>query len=188
MYKLGWMPDGQTEEPFVYPNVWAKEQTSGGERLAIAPRSGYVNLLEDLTSSFEEPFQLLYVLVVPRSEASPGRYQSEFSFDTSQLKSFLALYSDFLEQDARHNLWIRPVSGQGLLVYDRHNVIYAYGPVESFIATLTSAGLDESSAVGLPATVHVHHYHQEFDDAANRLLTQDKWIESPLRPGDENPC
>jgi hypothetical protein len=36
-------------------------------------------------------------------------------------------------------------------------------------------------------SAHVHHYHEAFDSHAKRLLTEEAWIMSRLRPGDENP-
>jgi hypothetical protein len=185
LYKFGCLPDGKTDEHYEYTNNWAREKTSGPDRLVIAPRAHYVDLLLNLSACLEEPFLLLYVLVVPRGENEPGRYQSEFSYNTIQLKEFLTSYRDFLEQDARQNLWIRPTSGNGLLVYDRHNLIYAYGPLERFIEALTSSGLSESTDVHVPAP-HSHHYHGDFDSDAKRLLTEGSWVKSPLRPGDEN--
>jgi hypothetical protein len=134
----------------------------------------------------DEPFLLLYVLVVPRGEGEPGRYQSEFSYNAIQLKEFLTSYSEFFEQDARQNLWIRPTSDSGLLVYDRHNLIYAYGPLERFVEALTSSGLFESEDIRLPSP-HAHNYHEEFDSHAKRLLMEGSWLTSSLRPGDENP-
>jgi hypothetical protein len=180
VYKLGWLPDGKNEQCYGYPNVWAREATTGPDRLAIAPDSGYVNLLEGLAECLEEPYLLLYVLVVPRCGGEPGRYQSG-SFSLSQLQQFLSDYSDFLEKDARHNLWIR--SDEGTLVYDRHNVIYAYGPLERFVAILDSAGLTESNEVRYPSP-HAHHYHAEFDPDETRILDSEDWTISPLRSGD----
>lgn len=188
LYKFGWLPNGQEEEPYQYPDVWVRESSDRMDRLAIAPRSGYVNLLADLASVLEEPFLLLYVLVVPRGQAEPGRYQSEYSFSLVQLEQFLSGYSPFFENDARHNLWIRPTSSEGLLVYDRHNIVYAYGPVEKFIGVLNRKCLTESKDQFLRyESPHVHHYHPEFDAYQDRLLTEEQWSISPLRPGDENP-
>jgi hypothetical protein len=185
LYKFGWQPDGKTDERYEYANHWAKEKTSGPDRLVIAPHAHYIDLLLKLSACMDEPFLLLYVLVVPRGEGEPGRYQSEFSYNAIQLREFLTSYGKFLEQDARQNLWIRPTSGNGLLIYDRHNVIYAYGPLEHFIAVLTSVGLGESDTVPM-SFPHVHYYHKEFDSQATRLLTEEAWIMSPLQAGDEN--
>lgn len=185
LYKFGWLPDGETEERYEYANNWAREKTSGPDRLVIAPRVHYIDLLQKLAARLQEPFLLLYVLVVSRGEGEPGRYQSELSYSAIQLHEFLDSYRDFFEQDARQNLWIRSTDG-GLLVYDRHNLIYAYGPLDRFIGALTSSGLSESEDVFMRLP-HVHHYHEAFDSRAKRLLTETAWIMSPLGPGDENP-
>lgn len=188
MFKFGWLPDGRTEGRYEYPDVWVRETTDRLDRLAIAPRTGYVELLDKLAFALQEPFWLLYVLVVPRGGSEQGRYQSEDSFTFVQLKQFLTEYSSFLEKDGRHNLWIRPVSGEGLLVYDRHNIIYAYGPLDRFIPVLQSAGLTESRDQFLHyESPHVHCYHPEFDRDEEQMLSRHRWAISPLRPGDENP-
>jgi hypothetical protein len=188
LYKLGRVPDeltdGLSDERFEYPNIWAREKTSGPDRLAVAPRSGYAQLLWKLCGCMEPPFLLLYDLAIPRGGGEPGRYQSNYSFSLSQLQQFLSDYFEFLEKDARHNLWLR--SDEGMLVYDRHNVIYAYGPLERFVAVLESAGLTESNEVRFPSP-HAHHYHADFDSDENRILHNEDWTISPLRPGDENP-
>jgi hypothetical protein len=188
IFKFGWLPDGHTEERYEYPDVWLRETTDGLDRLAIAPHTRYIELLDELAFSLQEPFWLLYVLVVPRGSSEPGRYQSENSFTFVQLKQFLSEYSSFLEKDGRHNLWIRPASGEGLLVYDRHNIIYAYGPLDGFIRILNSFELTESKEQFLRyESPHVHRYHSEFDRDEEQILSQYKWTRSSLRPGDENP-
>ena len=188
LYKFGWFPDGANEERYDCPNTWLREKTSGPDRLVIAPKSHQTQLLEQLLGCLPEPYLLLYVLVVPRGIGEPGRYESNYSYTMPQLQQFIAVYSDFFENDARHNLWIRSVSGDGLLVYDRHNVIYAYGPIEHFVAALTSAGLTESKDTRLHFhSPHVHHYHADFDAYEDRILHQEEWSLTPLLPGDENP-
>jgi hypothetical protein len=176
LYKLGKVPDSLSDELsdeyFEYPNIWAKEKTSGPDRLVIAPRSDYVQLLGKLAESTAPPFLLLYVLAIPRGGSEPGRYQSNYSFSLPQLQHFLSDYSEFLENDARHNLWIR--SDDGMLVYDRHNVIYAYGPLERFVAVLESSGLTESTEVRFPSP-HAHHYNPEFDADEKRILHDEEW-------------
>jgi hypothetical protein len=139
-YKFGWLPNGETEERYEHANNWAREKTMGPDRLVIAPRVHYIDLLQKLAACLQEPFLLLYVLVVPRGEGEPRRYQTEFSYSAIQLQKFLNSYRDFVEQDARQNLWIRSTSDSGLLVYDRHNLIYVYGLLERFIGALKSSG------------------------------------------------
>lgn len=132
-----------------------------------------------------EPFFLLYVLVVSRTDDEVGRYQSE-PLDRHALQSFLKDREAFLENDARHNLWIRSAADGSMLVYDRHNVTYAYGDSERWRTKLDREGLTEVSQVRFPDP-HSHHYHSEFDQEERRTLQERPWMLSPLRPGDENP-
>jgi hypothetical protein len=184
VHKFGWFPDGVHDEPYEYSNIWTREKTSGPNRLAIAPRANHVGLIQKLAEQMSGPFLLLYVLVVPRTESEPGRYQSE-PIDEEELNRFLCRYKNFLENDARHNLWIRS-SDDSMLVFDRHNIIYAYGPLEMFTSTLTSSGLNESADIKFPDP-HSHHYQSEFDDSERKILQEQSWVRSPLRKGDENP-
>ena len=186
LYKFGWLPDGHNEERYEYKNYWAKDKTTGPNRLVIAPRSQHIELIQRLIGCLDEPFDVLYVLVVSRGEGNAGRYQSKSAFSAIKLRAFLDSYSDFFEQDGRQNLWIRSASSHGLLVYDRHNVIYAYGPLKQFVDVLEYAGLAESTDVYMRGA-HIHCYHEEFDSDAKRILTEESWDVSPLRPGDENP-
>ena len=130
------------------------------------------------------PFLLLYVLAIPRGGGEAGRYQNNYSFTAQQVREFLSSFTAFLEGDARHSLWIRS-SDQGMLVHDRHNVIYAYGPLGRFVEVLDAAGLAESEEVRFPSP-HVHHYHAEFDLDENRLLrNKEWWTLSPLQDADD---
>lgn len=184
MHKFGWFPDGIHDEPYEYPNIWTREKPSGPDRLTIAPYSNHVELIHKLASQLTEPFLLLYVLVVPRTESESGRYQSE-PISADDLNSFLVRHTIFLEGDARHNLWIRS-SDDGMLVFDRHNLIYAYGPLEKFTSTLVLSGLTEVQDIRFPDP-HSHHYQSEFDDSERLILQEQSWTRSPLRKGDENP-
>jgi hypothetical protein len=186
LYKFGWLPDGTNIERYQYPNAWAREKTTGQDRLVIAPTTLYVEILKTLTACMQGPYLLLYVLVVPRAKGEAGRYESEFSFTLEQVEKFLDDHAASLENDARHNLWIRSTSGNELLVYDRHNVIYAYGPLEQFIAALASRGLTESEQIRFPSP-HAHQYHPEFDLDQQHILQNESWVVSPLRPTDETP-
>jgi hypothetical protein len=184
LYKFGWLPDGEHEEPYEYLDVWAREKTSGPDRLVIAPRSHYIRLSLALAKCLEEPFTILYVLTLPRGGGEAGRYQSKDFFTFDEVEYFLYLHQELLEQDARNSIWI--YSETGLLVFDRHNVIYAYGPLDALQNTLLTSGLSEVSGIRFPFP-HVHRYHFQFDDDELRLLQEKEWIHSPLHPGDENP-
>jgi hypothetical protein len=187
VYKFGIVDDSGEEIPYEYPKIWARQTTSKLDRVVVAPSSGQADVVYKLAEVLDEPFLLLYVLVVPRTDNEPGRYQSEYSFTLDQLREFLATYREFVENDARHNLWIRSSTSNGLLVYDRHNVIYAYGPLDDIISKITLLGFSQVEKISFPFP-HTHHYHAEFDSTAERLFADEKWAAvSPLRTGDESP-
>lgn len=70
-HKFGWIPE--QERKYEYPDIFAFEQTSGPERLVIAPSAGHVHILIDLLQLMPEPLGILYVLVVPRGGSEGGR-------------------------------------------------------------------------------------------------------------------
>jgi hypothetical protein len=182
-FKFGRLtPDGQDVE-FRYADVYDWERTTGPARLVVAPASGQIDLLLALAECWRGPFGVLYVLVVPRGGGQAGRYQTPEPLMADELRSFLAAHRDFLEGDARHALWVASATGEGTLVYDRHNVIYAYGPLEAFEDVLRARGI-RRGPVRFPVP-HSHHYRPEFDPAERRLLSVYDWIRTPLRPDDQ---
>src|SRR5215472_13782613 len=119
-YKLGTFEPEDRE--WNYGDVWATEITNGGgNRLVIAPAKGQIDILEALLQEMTGPFWVLYVLVIPRGEGEPGRYQSPEPQAESSILAFLHDFSDFLQKDGRHNVWIASESGSEMLIYDRHN-------------------------------------------------------------------
>ncbi|HWH60109.1 MAG TPA: hypothetical protein VN682_20950 [Terriglobales bacterium] len=184
LYKFG---NGSAEDrPSVYANVWAHENLSGTERLIIAPRADHIDLLKVLLDAVPEPIWLLYVLVVTRGESEVGRYQSPRPLSREETTKFLADFGCFLESDGRQNLWVRSESGAAMLVYDRHNLIYAYGNLPEFVTILMRQGLTEvqQDSIVVPDP-HSHHYHAVFDLDAERLLNSLEWQRTPLREQDK---
>lgn len=119
------------------------------------------------------------MLIVPRTGRPAGRYQSP-GLDLGDLAAFLATFRDFLEHDGRHNLWIGCQASRAQLVYDRHNVVYAYGPLPRFEAYLRSHEYRPASLT-LPEP-HVHHYWEDFDLVEERLFNYLAWTHHPLQP------
>ena len=155
----------------------------GSSRLVVGLQSSPLDLLKELALRLPEPFRVLYVLVVTRSDAyDPGRYECPEEFSAAGLTAFLDEFAEFFEGDGRHQLWIASPSA-GALVYDRHELIYAYGPLDSFERVLASRGF-EQGVVAVPAP-HAHHYRAEFDPLFTRLMERWPWAHSPLKPGDE---
>jgi len=182
-FKFGRLEGNSREIPHVYPDSWAKERTGDQDRLVITQAVHQVNLVRDLSQIMDEPFGILYVLVVPRGEHEAGRYQSPNPVSRQDLLSFLNRFEHFLESDGRHNLWVASIGEPDLLVYDRHNLIYSYGRLEHFKKILETKGIAETPQVKIPSP-HVHYYHEEFDENESQLLKYWDWKRSPLRNQD----
>ena len=58
-----------------------------------------------------------------------------------EAEDFLRGFSRFLESDGRHHLWISSVPDGATLVYDGHNILYAYGPLELYEQVLAARGM-----------------------------------------------
>lgn len=184
IYKFGTPKGNESDEEFFYPQIYSREQTSGPDRLVIAPKGGQIDLMLKLARCWRGPYGILFVLVVPRGdEQSAGRYQSPDPIDYPELERFFMKYQKALETDGRHHIWIASASGEGTLVYDQHNVIFAYGSLDPFERILTQEGF-LAGQVRFPVP-HAHHYHSENDIEISKLLNHWGWIKSPLSDSDE---
>jgi hypothetical protein len=102
---------------------------------------------------------------------------------TGKISKFIARFGDYLRADARFDLWAYSDAKDSTIVWDRHNVLYAYGAIDRFAAELRTMGFD-SGIPGIP-TPHGHRYWPELDAQAIALLAEWPWTYSPLRPEDE---
>lgn len=169
---------------YEYPDLWDVQEINGPQRLIVAPSRGHVALMLDLCRELEGPFWLLYVLLLSRREEhAPGRYQSESELDHEALDRFMRDFEEFLERDGRHHLWVHSATDQATLVYDNHNVIYVYGPLDRFERVIEQHGLRRAD-VRFPVP-HTHSYNPEYDADEARLVSSRPWHHSPLRPGDD---
>ncbi|MBT0962110.1 hypothetical protein [Denitromonas iodatirespirans] len=182
MHKLDWQ---SAEEwlPHSYAPRFITETTSAEtSRLVAGVPDGDSSVLLKLVECLTPPFFVLYVLHTPRGEGDPGRYQSP-ELDLDALQSFVSRFASFFAGDARFDLWVHSPRAKGTIVWDRHNLIYGYGPVECFGRALDSLGFSEGRPI-IPSP-HLHHYRKEFDEDAKTLLSAFSWQCSPLRPEDE---
>jgi hypothetical protein len=170
-----------------YGKVYAIEKTkNGNKRLRIAVSYDGSQILRTLSRSLKEPFFLLYVLVIYRGGGEIGRYQSD-ELSREELDAMFARYGEFWDSDGRHSVWLRSQADEATLVYDRHNLIYAYGPLERFELVLETLGYTATPKVPL-SFEHQHWYYEEFDSLERELTTRFADRRSELYPGDENPC
>ncbi|HVT72904.1 MAG TPA: hypothetical protein VHD61_07190 [Lacunisphaera sp.] len=160
-----------------------REKTKGPDRLKIAVSEEGTQILLQLASLLREPFAALYILLVPRGGSAEGRYQSPW-MSRSELSDLFERFAAFWDQDARHHLWLFSDPDRATLVYDRHNVIFAYGPIEDYVRVLEAGGYTEAQELPFPAP-HTHHYHATLDEQERALVSLPGWSKSPLREGDE---
>jgi hypothetical protein len=182
LYRLGHLVEGEEVE-HSHPAVFRlPAETSPSRRIVVGvPGSDPVVLLR-LAQCLEDPLYVLYILHTPRGEAEPGRYQStELSRD--DLTDFIEEFRPFLMGDGRFDLWVYSPSQKATIAWDRHNLLYAYGPLDSYEAALHDMGFEPGEPVA-PAP-HSHHYRPELDPLAARIIERFDWHWTPLRPGDE---
>ncbi|MBI3843538.1 MAG: hypothetical protein HY292_02755 [Planctomycetes bacterium] len=116
---------GDEETAVEWPNLFYRQETTGLDRLVIAPRRNPIGLLTELAKYIEPEYYLLYVLVASRGSSLQGRYQSP-PLQSVDVRLFLDDFAGLLEHDARHHFWIGSTTTGDLLVYDDHGIIYAY--------------------------------------------------------------
>jgi hypothetical protein len=169
--------------PHQYQNTFCRETTTNGSvRLRIGPRERHVEVILRLAADLGEPFKVLYVLHTPRGGSTPGRYESP-ALDHAAVLEFFRRFGEFFAKDARHDVWLYSRPDDATLVWDRHDLLYAYGPLEKFVKLLEATGYRLAQAVPIPSP-HTHNYHAEWD-SSERELAALGWRATPLRPSDE---
>lgn len=160
------------------------EQTVGADkkRLVAGVPGGDPTVFASLVDRLEPPYFLLYILHTPRGEGKAGRYQSP-ELNAKKLHAFLEKFAPFLSADSRYDLWAYSPSDKATVVWERHNLIYAYDLLQPFLTTLLGLGFTE----GVPSipSPHIHHYREEFDKYAAELLSAFAWQCTPLEMEDE---
>ncbi len=181
-YKLGSLV-GTEFLPYRYSNMWSMEKTTGPDRLVIAPASEQIEMIVELAKGVPEPFGILYVLLISRLDNGLGRYQNPNPSSRREMEAFLRKFKEYFENDGRHHVWITSLQVSATFVYDRHNVIYAYGPLEQFKKILVDRGLKEGP-VRFPGP-HSHNYNSQFDDQEREVLQYWEWRRTPLTDSDD---
>ena len=158
------------------------EISANGKLLKIAASQNQVDLLLSLADNLTPHFYILYVLVVTRLDNEHGRYQSPLLAKKDELKDFLTEYKEYFETDGRHHIWICTIDNSGRFIYDQHNVIFAYGQLDSYISILQLGGFKEEE-FSFPAP-HAHAYNQSNDRFEESILQYWDWEYFPLAEGD----
>lgn len=152
--------------PFRHPRVWTRQPTSGPERLLIGGGEAPVDVLSELAGALAEPLFVLVVLRVPRA-GEAAKLESD-ALTHAELVGFLGEFRDLFENDGRAQAWVgATVGGEGLVVLDEHDLIYAYGPLDTLEAVLSARGYERGEP-HVPDD-HEHHYRPENDELEVRL-------------------
>lgn len=182
MHKLDHLLGSEWVEHSFRPQFARVTSSSGTHRIVSCVPRGDPEIFENLVSCLEQPYYLLYVLHTPRGEGEAGRYQSP-PLSLEQLHEFVSKFKPFLSGDARFDIWAHSPAENATVVWDRHNMLYAYGPLEKYESVLLSSGF-ENEEPQVPGP-HAHNYRQELDRYAKELLVTFKWSWSPLHKEDE---
>ncbi len=181
--KLG-AGEWELQMPVRYPNVYAVQKTTGPDRLIVGPAGDHVEVLLSLAELWRGDYYLLYVLLVPRQgKREPGRYQSPVPLSFDQVAAFCRQFAQFFQGDGRHHLLVGSTVNAGLLIYDQHEWIWAYGDIPGYTQVLHARGFTEGEVV-LPVP-HAHSYNAAFDAAEDELAGFWEWSHFPLQPDDE---
>ena len=98
------------------------------------------------------------------------------------MEKFFSEFQEYFESDGRHAIWLASLPASATLVYDQHNVIYAYGPLEQYEQIVRDRGFQEQT-VRFPAP-HSHNYNPQYDEQEQKVLNYWDWRRSQLIVGD----
>jgi hypothetical protein len=182
MQKLGHLIENTWVEFSHSPEYSLPQAGDPSQRLVAGVPSGDPRIFLDLVLSTQGPYFLLYVLHTPRGEGKPGRYQSP-ELDAPQVIEFINRFRQFLGSDSRFDLWAYSIPSQSTFVWDRHNLLFAYGDLQAFSGILRNSGFNQGNPM-IPSP-HEHHYRPEFDLDAEAMLRFFDWSYSQLHPEDE---
>jgi hypothetical protein len=172
-----------SDEAFRYDDAYELQTAAGTPRLVIGVSRNHCELFVELAACLPEPLRVLYVLVLSRRQQhEEARYESG-PVSREQLAEFASAFGDFLQSDGRHHIWIAHPDA-GTIVYDRHEMLYAYGPIDAYLAVLERRGLQQG-VVQVPSP-HWHKYHPRFDDAEAALIQYWPWRRAPLKDSDRD--
>jgi hypothetical protein len=158
--------------PYRHPEVFAREQTSGPERLRIGGGAHPIALLASLARVLRQPLFLLVELRVALATDVPRRYESE-ALSHAEVAAFFEDFDGLFTHDGRASAWIGSTDGDCLLVLDEHDVIYVYGLLGVFEDVLLARGFAPGFAE-IPDP-HTHDYPPEWGAEERRLAETVTW-------------
>jgi hypothetical protein len=169
-----------SDRPYRHRAAWAKEESSTGSRLKIGGGEAPFALFRALSTALAEPLYILVVLLAT-STGESGRYES-IEKTHAEVTAFLDEFETFFSTDPRVEVWVGQTDGDALLVHDKHDLIFAYGPLGRFKHLLAEQGVPRGrTTVPFP---HVHPYDPRNREDELRLVRHGWNRVLPLEDGD----
>ena len=176
-WKLGAFDPSAGWVPVTLPNTFCRETERGVERIAVAPATRPLKVLGSLLEPLEGPFRFVYCLLTGSEAWKAGYYSVPTDLERKEVETVLEEFEDFFERDGRHTLWIASPREKATLIYDEHNLIFGYGPLDSWMSQLQSSNL-QPGQVSVPFP-HTHHRHDGLESELDRLLSSREWLVRP---------
>lgn len=177
-FKFGHLINNQSSR-YYYNNTFAHDVYPSWSRLTIGPKDNQIPLMLEIAKSWGGPYGILYVLSTPRLGYNAARYQSPEPCSYDDLELFAYTFQEFFEGDGRHHIWFMDVNSNKQIIYDNHNILYAYGDDDSIIKLLKENNFTRGE-VSIPAP-HEHLFNQENDTYEDEIMGYFEWIEFPLQ-------
>lgn len=176
---------GPNGGPETHPAPGHYQRLTGpwGDAVALHAPKEPIRLMRRLARCLAGPFAVLYLLPEPHRPFPHGRYQSPFPLGRRRVAEFLERFEPFLERDRRHAVWIMTEDCIERIIYDRRQMMFAYGPLEEFERTLALEGYTPAP-IEIPRRLDLR-IERDLDPELERLLDWWPWIRCPLWPGDE---
>ena len=149
-------------ENVVYKHkMFEKQDISGTLRYKICTTNSNIDFMLDWINEHSETFGVLYVLNTSHTNREDGRYQSSEPCNKQELIVFLNTFKEFFQNDGRHHIWLFDLETDDYIIYDNHEIIYAYGDLDKLKSSLIKKGFIED-VFEIPCP-HSYHFNEEFD-------------------------
>ncbi len=185
MYRYTYGTLDKNNELVTYENhdTWCIRESSAVKRIIIAPKSNQIELLLEIAKGFESPLRIFYALFRPgNSSIERGRYHCPDYLNYEDVEIFCKKFSNYLETDGRHHLWIFSANDKGIkqfLIYDNHRLLQVFDDVDRIKDILEKKNFREEE-ISVPEP-HIHLSNPDNDVFERELLDYWDWVHSPFR-------
>lgn len=143
--------------------------------LKIAPSSDCISLIRDLMKETTPPYWILYYLKESRRAYTPGRYLIPQPITQEELFSFMDKFSEFLEEDSRHEIWFGSVGDDSRIVFNQYKHLNASGTLESFKEILKKRAFEKKKKLSSADTPSIT-VRGDLDYQEEAVMKEYSWI------------